>query len=96
MKNGQKEEERLRRQRSIEITPAQVTQSRLVIAVISCPFPGPPVIDQGLEKLDLVVGDTATLTCLVTSGAGNITVSWEIDGKPVPDGNVSSTIEVSY
>ncbi|GMT31155.1 hypothetical protein PFISCL1PPCAC_22452 [Pristionchus fissidentatus] len=56
---------------------------------------GPPVIDQGMELLDMSVGDTMTLTCLVTAGTGNLSVAWEVNGKPVSNGNVSSTVEVA-
>ncbi|RCN41238.1 immunoglobulin I-set domain protein, partial [Ancylostoma caninum] len=55
---------------------------------------GPPVIDQGAEQLDMIVGDTMSITCRVVSGTGNLTVSWIIDGKPVPNGVLSPTVEV--
>lgn len=35
---------------------------------------GPPVLDQGMELLDMSVGETMTLTCLVTAGSGKATV----------------------
>ncbi|GMT05475.1 hypothetical protein PENTCL1PPCAC_27649, partial [Pristionchus entomophagus] len=56
---------------------------------------GPPVLDQGMEMLDMSVGDTMTLTCQVTAGSGNLSVSWEVNGKPVGNGSVSTTVEVS-
>lgn len=39
---------------------------------------GPPVIDQGMELLDMSVGETMTLTCLVTAGSGKVTVVFEL------------------
>ncbi|KAK6759923.1 hypothetical protein RB195_021467 [Necator americanus] len=55
---------------------------------------GPPVIDQGAEQLDMIVGDTMSITCRIVSGTGNVTVSWIIDGKPVSNGVLSPTVEV--
>ncbi|VDM60008.1 unnamed protein product [Angiostrongylus costaricensis] len=55
---------------------------------------GPPVIDQGVEQLEVIVGDALNLNCRVVSGIGNVTVSWIIDGNPVTNGVLSSSVEV--
>uniref|UniRef100_A0A0K0DQ12 Ig-like domain-containing protein n=1 Tax=Angiostrongylus cantonensis TaxID=6313 RepID=A0A0K0DQ12_ANGCA len=55
---------------------------------------GPPVIDQGVEQLEVIVGDTLNLNCRVVSGIGNVTVSWIIDGNPVTNGVLSPSVEV--
>ncbi|CAI4229355.1 unnamed protein product [Auanema sp. JU1783] len=56
---------------------------------------GPPVLDQGHEAMDVKVDDSLTLTCNVVSGTGNLSYSWMIDGRPVTNGEHSSTVQIS-
>ncbi|CAJ0583273.1 unnamed protein product, partial [Mesorhabditis spiculigera] len=55
---------------------------------------GPPVFDQGLEKLNVAVEDSISLTCVVSSGGPNVAVKWIVNGKPVENGELSSTVQI--
>ncbi|CAJ0933934.1 unnamed protein product, partial [Mesorhabditis belari] len=55
---------------------------------------GPPVFDQGIERLDVAAEDSIALTCIVSSGGGNLTVKWIVNGKPVENGELSSTVQI--
>ncbi|CAD6189244.1 unnamed protein product [Caenorhabditis auriculariae] len=55
---------------------------------------GPPVLDGGPENLAMKVGDSMTLTCKVSSGSGNVTVSWLINDVEAQNGVFSPTVEV--
>lgn len=57
-------------------------------------FSGPPVVDQGIDKLDVNVGETVILTCKILSGTGNISFNWQIGGILVPDGAYSPSVLV--
>ena len=51
-------------------------------------------MDQSLQRIDVEVGAFVVLMCKVVSGAGNITVRWMIDGKPVENGRYTQTTTV--
>lgn len=56
---------------------------------------GPPVVDRGLDEMEVLVGDFVILTCKVVSGTGKINVRWVVDGQPVSFGQLSPTVLVS-
>ncbi|KAE9555394.1 hypothetical protein FO519_001406 [Halicephalobus sp. NKZ332] len=54
----------------------------------------PPVFEQGTETRDVNVGDHVALTCRVSSGTGNIRMSWKVNNRPAVDGNYSQTVYI--
>ncbi|KJH48748.1 immunoglobulin I-set domain protein [Dictyocaulus viviparus] len=55
---------------------------------------GPPVIDDGFDQLEVIVGEATGLTCRVASGIKNVTTSWIINGQPVTNGAFGSSVKV--
>jgi hypothetical protein len=54
----------------------------------------PPVVDRGVDVLEVLVTDFVILTCKVVSGTGKINIRWMVDNQPVPFGQLSPTVLV--
>ncbi|KAM3729054.1 Hemicentin-1 [Dirofilaria immitis] len=45
----------------------------------------PPVLDRGIQEMEVVVDDFVILTCKILSGSGKLITKWIIDGQEVDD-----------
>lgn len=60
------------------------------LTILSCL--APPVLDRGIQEMEVVVGEFVILTCKVLSGTGKLATKWIIDGREVKNGQINPNI----